>query len=166
MSMNIKNFVSFDFLQQAEVRTTMSVKGNGNVDNIVPYEMLNPLRIRHYIIEIYAAVKSLICGSLQRHVLSKPIPFASFTVDKVKSKVSGDSFLGLRVFFLDGMGDFKSYNLSIKQFRPSSELTKEQASVVLRTWLDYSLREFGLERDNHIGEISNTSVNISFNCSI
>ena len=156
-TMVIKNFIPFDFLQQPEVRTSMSVMGNGNLESIVPFAMLNPLRIRHYIIEIYAAVKSLICGSIDRHVVSKPIPFASFTVDKVKSKVSGENFLGLRVYFLDSSGDFKSYNLSIKQFRPSSNLSKDQASVVLRTWLDYSLREFGLDRDNHIGKILNCS---------
>ena len=150
--MVIKNFLPFDFLQQQEVRTAFSIMGNGSAECTVPFTMLHPVRIRHYIIEIYSAVKNIICGAIEKHVTSKPIPYLSFTVDKVKSKVSGESFLGLRVYFLDGIGEFRSYNLSIKQFRPCSNLSKDQASVVLRTWLDYSLREFNLDRDKHIGE--------------
>lgn len=114
--------------------------------------MLNPVRIRHHIVEIYYVVKNTICDAIVKHVTSKPIPHLSFTVDKVKSKVSGEKFLSLRVFFLDNSGEFRSYNLSIKQFRPSSNLSKEQASIVLRTWLDYSLREFGLDRVKHVGK--------------
>ena len=151
-TMVIKNFLPFDFLQQQEVRTAFSVMGNGSVDCTVPFTMLHPVRIRHYIIEIYSAIKNIICEAIEKHVTSKPIPYLSFTVDKVKSKVSGESFLGLRVYFLDGIGEFRSYNLSIKQFRPCSNLSKDQASVVLRTWLDYSLREFNLDLDRHIGE--------------
>ena len=151
-TMVIKNFIPFDFLQQPEVRTTMSIMGNGVPESTVPFAMLNPVRIRHHIVEIYSVVKNNICDAIVKHVTSKPIPHLSFTVDKVKSKVSGENFLSLRVFFLDNSGEFRSYNLSIKQFRPSSNLSKEQASIVLRTWLDYSLREFGLDRVKHVGK--------------
>ena len=150
--MVIKNFIPFDFLQQPEVRTTLSVMGNGNQDTIVPFAMLNPNRRRHYIVEVYSAIKSIMCTAIERHATSKPIPYVSLTVDKVKSKVSGENFLGLRVFFLDGNGQSRSFNLSIKQYRPSSELNKEQSSVLLRTWLDYSLREFGIDREKHAGD--------------
>ena len=151
-NMVIKNFIPFYFLQQQEVRTTLSVMGNGNQDTTVPFAMLNPNRIRHYIVEVYSAIKKIICAAIERHATSKPIPYVSFTVDKVKSKVSGENFLDLRVFFLDGNGQWRSFNLSIKQYRPSSELNGEQASVLLRTWLDYSLREFGIDREKHTGE--------------
>ena len=155
--MVIKNFIPFDFLQQPEVRAAMSIMGNGSADCTIPFMMLHPLRIRHYIIEIYSALKEIIYGAIEKHVTSKPIPYASFTVDKVKSKVSGENFLGLRIFFLDSIGEFRSYNHSIKQFRPSSNLQKDLLSVVLRTWLDYSLREFGLDRDKHMGESNRIS---------
>ena len=150
-NMVIKNFIPFDFLQQSEVRTTLSVMGNGNQDTTVPFAILNPIRIRHYIVEVYSAVKNIIFSAIERHATSKPVPYISFTVDKVKSKVSGENFLGLRVFFFDGSGQFRSYNLSIKQYRPSSELNREQASVPLRIWLNYSLCEFGIDRERHIG---------------
>jgi hypothetical protein len=63
--------------------------GNENLDYTVPCEMLNPLRIRFDIIEIYAAVKRPIFGSLEGQIVSKPIPFASFSVNNMKSKVPG-----------------------------------------------------------------------------
>ena len=103
------------------------------------------------------SIKKIIYGAIEKHITSKPIPYASFTVDKVKSKVSGENFLGLRIFFLDSIGEFRSYNLSIKQFRPSSNLQKDLLSVILRTWLDYSFREFGLDRDKHMGESNRIS---------
>jgi hypothetical protein len=152
INMVILNFLSFNFLQQPEVRSMMSVMGNGNSDTTVPYALLNPSRVRHYIIEVYSAVKGIMQAAIAKHATSKSIPYVSFTVDKVKSKVSGDSFLGIRIFFLDGIGEFRTFNLSIKQFRPSSELNHQQASVLLRTWLDYSLREFGIDRDRHISK--------------
>ena len=69
------------------------------------------------IIEIYFAVRGVIMGFLDKDVKMKAIPSITFTVDKVKSKVSGDNFLGIRIFFMDAGGVTRCFNLSIKQRR-------------------------------------------------
>lgn len=73
-----------------------------------------------------------------------------FTVDKVESKVSSDDYLDLRVILLDKFGKYRSINLSIREYPPSSTLKHNdiQASVVLKTWHTYSFKEFDFDVDS------------------
>lgn len=118
----------------------------------MPYESLNQKAIRHQIVEIYSALKEVIVDIIMNNISDVPIPNIHFTVDKVKSKVSSDNYLGL-VFILDRLGKFRSINLSIKENLPSSALNDIQASQVLHLWLKHSFQEFGLDMNRHIGQL-------------
>lgn len=146
----IFHFLPFDFCTHPTVRTTFDVMTDGV--RAIPYESLNPKAIRHMIVEVYSALKDVIVDILRSNIADMPIPNIHFTVDKVKSKVSSDNYLGLRVFLLDRHGKYRSMNLSIKEFLPSSSLNDIQASEVLKTWLTYSFNEFHLDLKNHIGK--------------
>lgn len=147
----IMHFVPFDFLQHHDIRSGMAIMGNGGVDTTVPYEMLHPKNIKHMVVEIYAALKKTINEMLEKNVKNNAIPCLHFSVDKVKSKISGENFLGLRVYFLDKNGQYRSFSLSIKHYRPASTLNDVSASNLLKLWLDYSFQEFGISLEKHVG---------------
>lgn len=151
MNCVIFHFIPFDFCTHPNIRTTFDVMTNGV--RSMPYELLNPKAIRHMIIEVYTALKEVIVEILKKNVNDMPIPNVHFTVDKVKSKVSSDNYLGLRVFILDRIGKYWSLNLSIKEYLPSSALNDVQASLVLKTWLIHSFKEFDLDLEKHIGTV-------------
>ena len=147
----IMHFVPFDFLQHPDIRSGMAIMGNGGVETTVPYEMLHPKTIKHMVVEIYAALKAVINEILERNVKNNALPCLHFSVDKVKSKISGENFLGLRVYFLDKNGQYRSFSLSIKHYRPASTLNDVSASNLLKLWLDYSFQEFGISLEKHVG---------------
>ena len=91
------HFVPFVFLQHEDIRSGMAIMGNGGVDTTVPYEMLHPKTIKHMVVEIYAALKKSTNKMLKRNVKNNALPCLHFSVDKVKSKISGENFLGLSV---------------------------------------------------------------------
>lgn len=153
MNCVIFHFLPFDFCTHPIIRTTFDVMTDGV--RSMPYESLHPKAIRHLIVEIYTALKEVIVDIIQKNTNDMPIPNVHFTVDKVKSKVSSDNYLGLRVFLLDKVGKYRSINLSIKEYLPSSSLNDIQASLVLNTWLTHSFKEFDLDLTRHIGMIIN-----------
>jgi hypothetical protein len=145
----IFHFIPFDFCTHSRIRSTLDIMSDG--ERLMPYESLHPKAIRHMIVEIYTALKNVIVNILETNTKDMPIANIHFTVDKVKSKVSSDNYLGLRVFLLDSKGVYRSINLSIKEFIPSSSLFDVSASEVLKTWLTYSFSEFNLDIKKHIG---------------
>jgi hypothetical protein len=144
----IFHFLPFDFCTHSIIRSTFDVISEGV--RVMPYESLHPKAIRHMIVEIYSALKTVIVDILEKYVKDMPVPNVHFTVDKVKSKVSSDNYLGLRVYFLDRLGQFRSINLSIKEFTPTSAVNANEASKVLQTWLKFSVSEFKLDLSKNI----------------
>ena len=155
MNCVIFHFIPFDFCTHPIIRTTFDVMTDGV--RTMPYESLHQKAIRHLIVEIYTALKDVIVDIIQKNIKDMPIPNVHFTVDKVKSKVSSDNYLGLRIYLLDRTGRYRSINLSIKEYLPSSSLNDIQASLVLKTWLKHSFKEFDLDIDRHIGMFTNFS---------
>lgn len=98
------NLMPVYHLQQPVIRELYSVMALGNSDCAVPTAHLHPKAIRHMIIEIYSAVRGVIMGFLHVDVKKKAIPSITFTLDKVISKVSGNNFVGIRIFFIDAGG--------------------------------------------------------------
>lgn len=156
MNCVIFHFIPFDFCTHPIIRTTFDVMTDGV--RTMPYESLHPKAVRHLVVEVYTALKEVIVAILKNNIDDMPVPNVHFTVDKVKSKVSSDNYLGLRVYLLDKVGKYRSINLSIKEYLPSSTLNDIQASLVLKTWLTHSFKEFDLDINRHIGIVKNVGI--------
>lgn len=147
----IGQFVPFNLLQHPGTRETLSLAGNGRDDCTLPFKALNPKKIKHHVVEIYHALKQAIQKILNDHVISRCVPSLSLSVDKVKAKATDEDYLGSRISVIDNDGIHRSFNLSIKKYSPSSSLSDVQASELLKTWLKYSLAEFNLTLEDHVG---------------
>ncbi len=118
-----------DFREQTKCPVLMSVK-----------------MLKRAILEIYIATKSQIVSALAKVKREcRSLPCFHLNVDLWTSKISGSKYLGVRLFFVDSLFNYRSYVLAVKPFNPSSAIRKShRLSDIIFTWVRDVLHEFGL----------------------
>lgn len=147
----IGQFLSFSFWQDPGVRIAFLIAAQNNYDYTFPFKSLHPEAIKHLIVEMYSATKAVVIKHLQQEVINEPIPIVGFNVDKWKSKLSGSSYIGIRIYYYArNCKKWRTFNLSVKEYKPHSSLNSLQACVLLHKWLIACFAEYGLELGKHV----------------
>ena len=147
----IGKFIPYDFWDDNDVRIANLIAARNDYESAFPYRMLHAEGVKHYIVEMYSATKGNILKYLRSEVLNEAIPIVGFNIDKWKSKLSGSSYIGLRIYYYAIKAKkWRTFNLSVKEYKPHSSLCAVQASLLLKLWLVACLAEFELELGKHV----------------
>lgn len=108
--------------------------------------------IKRSLLEFYVYVRNLLAAELQKAQQCFEVPFLHLSADVYKNTLVNQSFLGIRVAFVDSQYRAlqspvvtKSFNLGIRSFRPSSQHRKtNQVSDLLHVWANSIFTEYNL----------------------
>lgn len=104
-------------------------------------------RLKRIMLEMYIAVRQSLCSALQdaKRAAGGRACF-HLNVDLWTSKVSGEKYMGLRLFYIDANFNYSSSLLAVTPFNPSSALRADEVrlSNILLKWVRGVLEEFHL----------------------
>ncbi len=110
------------------------------------YRRFGSFRVRRAIMELYFYVTDQIKKDL--HEAKKEscgLPMFHVNVDLWVDTISGQKFIGVRIFYLNKFFEYKSRLLAVKLYKPHPDLKdKKSAGELLCIWIEDVLCEFGL----------------------
>ncbi|KAH8957250.1 hypothetical protein BDL97_07G082100 [Sphagnum fallax] len=118
------------------------------IDRQLPIEEggMKSINIRKLHVELYTTCKKIIIMSLAEAHSFFTIKYLSLYLDQIKSKMSNQKYLALRVCFNTSTRFNIGYNLAVRQFAPTTdERQAEQLSTILHEWSSGVLEEFGIK---------------------
>lgn len=134
----------FTFVTSAIVRRLMTATCIEEMN-----KSLSIPRVKHLICEIYSSVKGSMIAMMNDAVEKNGERIFSLNIDNWKPKNSIRNFVGLRVYFTNGVGDFVSLMLGMREFNPSYALRYHAGQrEALCTWVQEVLSSFSLSNDN------------------
>ncbi len=107
---------------------------------------MKSINIRKLHVELYTTCKKIIIMSLAEACSFFTIKYLSLYLDLIKSKMSNQKYLALRVCFNTSTRFNIGYNLTVRRFAPTTdERQAEQLSTILHEWSSGVLEEFGIK---------------------
>ncbi|KAH8962363.1 hypothetical protein BDL97_05G098300 [Sphagnum fallax] len=107
---------------------------------------MKSINIRKLHVELYTTCKNIIIMSLAEARSFFTIKYLSLYLDMIKSKMSNQKYLALRVCFNTSTRFNIGYNLAVRRFAPTTdERQAEQLSTILHEWSSGVLEEFGIK---------------------
>ena len=106
-------------------------------------------RVKHLVCEIYSSVKDSMMLLMQNAIEKNGERIFSLNIDNWKPKTSIRNFVGLRIYFVNGLGKFTTLMLGIREFSPTYDLRYNQGQRdALCLWVKEVLMTFGLSINN------------------
>ncbi len=107
---------------------------------------MKSINIRKLHIELYTMCKKIVIMSLAEAHSFFTIKYLSLYLDLIKSKMSNQKYLALRVCFNTSTRFNIGYNLVVRRFAPTTdECQAEQLSTILHKWSSGILEEFDIK---------------------
>jgi len=107
---------------------------------------MKSINIRKLHVELYTTCKKIIIMSLVEACSFFTIKYLSLYLDLIKSKMSNQKYLALRMCFNTSTRFNIGYNLVVRRFAPTTdECQVEQLSTILHEWSSGVLEEFGIK---------------------
>jgi hypothetical protein len=123
-------------MEHQDIRSSLVIFADGTNDHVVPYVNLGHKNVVHILIEIYSATKNELYEILLKHVINRLGPSGSFSFDEVKTKLTGARYIGVRISFIGLDGVFRTYLLSLMEYKPASSTSHIRASELLLLYVD------------------------------
>lgn len=106
----------------------------------------------HLLTEIYSHVKSKIIYGIEDTMKLSPIYGLGLNIDIWKVKTSGKSYIGLRVYYIDGYFQYESRLLSIREFNPSLKIRQNgKLSSIIYNWIKSIFSDFSIKKESFFG---------------
>ncbi|CAN5976136.1 unnamed protein product [Sphagnum jensenii] len=107
---------------------------------------MKSINIRKLHVELYTMCKKIIIMSLAKARSFFMIKYLSLYLDLIKSKMSNQKYLALRMCFNTSTRFNIGYNLAVRRFAPTTdERQAEQLSTILHEWSSGVLEEFNIK---------------------
>ncbi|CAK9223988.1 unnamed protein product [Sphagnum troendelagicum] len=107
---------------------------------------MKSINIRKLHVELYTTCKKIIIMSLVEARSFFTIKYLSLYLDLIKSKMSNQKYMALRVCFNTSTRFNIGYNLAVRRFAPTTdERQAKQLSTILHEWSSGVLEEFGIK---------------------
>jgi hypothetical protein len=109
---------------------------------------MKSINIRKLHVELYTTCKKIIIMSLAEARSFFTIKYLLLYLDLIKSKMSNQKYLALRVCFNTSTRFNIGYNLAVRRFAPTTDerqVEHSQLSTILHEWSSGVLEEFGIK---------------------
>lgn len=157
----IKLFVPFNWPSKPDLRKSLLIAANGKDEDTYPIAHLHPENVKHYIVEIYDSIKTVVCNGLNKYVKTTCLPSLCAHFDKWVSKISKGSYLGFRVSYYTKEWVYETFNMAIKPFDQSTPDLEIQASEIMGVHFEQCLEEFGLNTDHVFVCVTDSGADVS-----
>lgn len=117
------------------------------------------------IVELYQAVNNELKAKTQKNTSKAQIPMLHLDIDERYGKPLRQSFIAMRIQFVDNDFKFKSYLLSLRHFDRSKFPTDlMRASGILYDWTWSVLREFELDTLQFFSATTDSGSDVRYMC--
>eukprot|EP00904_Undaria_pinnatifida_P011834 jgi/Undpi1/7781/HiC_scaffold_23.g10254.m1 len=117
------------------------------------------IEIKRHVVELYAATPRVVTINLRKEISAALLPIVYINTDLWTSKVSGDKYIGLSIFYMDAKGIVQTMLLAVKHFRPAPSLGKVTGQVVM-LWVRQVLAQNGLHEKDIAGAVTDAGSDV------